>query len=289
MSRRYCRDALRPWFVLAFVLSGQARAESGASDCRPNPHLSQAKDEYERLEFDRAGRTLQRAIEYSRNCRSDLAGIYRLKAFVDAVQAERERCRRAFEIVLALEPEYRVPSEVPPKIRNCFNEALRVPAERREIRLIHTGPSEVQPSSPAMLTVGVVDPLRLVDQVQVYFRREGIKIFTVLSARGDESVSMIIPALSIPPDEKGYRMEYFVRVIDRFEGTLAEEGSPDAPRSFLVVPRAPDSGPVTSSWWFWGAVTASAIAVTGIVVLVLQPGSESIDVIIRDQDAGGGG
>src|SRR5436309_469153 len=137
--------------VIVFA-GAEAWAQQNASECRPNPHLSRAKDEYDRLEFDRAARTLQRAIEYSKNCRWDLAEIYRLKAFVDAVNAERERCQRAFEILLALDPKYEMPADVPPKIQNCFEDAKRVPVERRELRLVHTPPTEVPPNQPVSLT-----------------------------------------------------------------------------------------------------------------------------------------
>jgi hypothetical protein len=55
------------------------------ADCRPNPHVARAQEQYDRLEFDRAGQTLQRAIEHPRNCKTDLVQIYRLKAQIDAI------------------------------------------------------------------------------------------------------------------------------------------------------------------------------------------------------------
>jgi hypothetical protein len=267
--------------------TAQAFAQAGGSECRSNPHLSRAKDEYDRLEFDRAARTLQRAIEYSRNCRWDLAEIYRLKAFVDAVNAERERCQRAFEILLALDPEYQMPPDVPPKIQNCFQDAKRVPVERRELRLVHTAPTEAQPNSPVSLPVKVVDPLRLVDQVQVYFRRQGVKIFTAVVARADENVSVVIPALSVPPDEKGYKMEYFVRAVDRWEGTLAEEGTARQPKAFAVAPQSTSSDSFVTSWVFWSIVGAAAIGAV-VAGITLTGNDDAITLQIKDKGIGGG-
>jgi hypothetical protein len=269
------------------LLSGEARAQQSGQDCRPNPHLSRAKDEYDRLEFDRAARTLQRAIEYSKNCRWDLAEIYRLKAYVDAVNAERERCQRAFEILLALDPDFQMPSDVPPKIQNCFEDAKRVPVERRELRLVHTAPTEVQPNAPVSLAVKVIDPLRLVDQIQVYFRRESMKIFTVVTARSDENVSVVIPALSVPPDEKGYKMEYFVRAVDRWEGTLAEAGSSRTPNRFGVAAADLSEGP-TGHWWFWAGIGAAVIAGAALTVALLNKGSDNITLKIQDKGVTGG-
>lgn len=259
----------------------EVAAQSSAAECRSNPHLSKAKDEYDGLEFDRSARTLQRAIEYSKNCRWDLAEIYRLKAFVDAVNAERERCQRAFEILLALDPEFTMPPDVPPKISSCFADAKRVPKERRELRLVHEPPKEVQPSTPVSLPVNVVDPLRLADQVQVYFRRKGIKIFTVVTARADENVSVVIPALSVPPDEKGYEMEYFIRAVDRWEGTLEEDGTAKRPLAFKVSPYKPSSG-LVGEWWFW---TIIAVVVAGTSVGVgaaLSNNGDSVGLNIKE-------
>ncbi len=269
--------------LLSFLDVQEAAAQSSPAECRPNPHLSRAKDEYDRLEFDRAARTLQRAIEFTKNCRSDLAEIYRLKGFVDAVNTEKERCQRAFEILLALEPEYVLPADIPPKIKTCFDDAKRVPSERRELSLVHTGSTQVPPNSPVSLQVKVVDPLRLVDQVQVYFRREGVKVYTVVSARADENVSIVIPALSLPPDEKGYAMEYFVRAVDRWEGTLEEGGSARDPLRFQVSP-ASDSAGVVGQWWFWTAI--GVVVVGGAIALGVAATSGGDGVTLSLKDGG---
>lgn len=264
-----------------------AYAQSTGAECRSNPHLSRAKDQYERLEFDRAATTLQRAIEYSKNCRWDLAEIYRLKAFVDAVNAERERCQRAFEILLALDPDYGMPADVPPKITSCFDDAVRVPQERRELDLRHQGPVEVQPNAPVSLPVRVVDPLRLVDQVQVYFRREGVRVYTMVSARADENVSVVIPALSVPGDEKGYQLEYFIRAVDRWEGTLDEEGSAKKPLRIRVTPFDVNAGGVPGGWWLWTAIGVVAVAGLTAAVVATQGGGDAVTLRIRDGGVAG--
>ena len=275
-------------FVAAVAWPIAATAQSSSAECRPNPHLSWAKDEYDRLEFDRAARTLQRAIEYSRNCRWDLAEIYRLKAFVDAVNADRERCQRAFEILLALDPDYVMPNDVPPKIKACFSDARRVPPERRELRLVHQPPVEVPSNAPVSLQVRVVDPLRLVDQVQVYFRRQGVKVYTVVNARADENVSIVIPALSLPPDENGYQMEYFIRAVDRWEGTLEEDGTVKRPFTFAVEAGTSGDGGLVAKWWFWASIIG-AVAVVASVGAALATQNDGDSVTIRFVDGGSTG
>lgn len=265
----------------------EAVAQVSQADCRPNPHLSRAKEELDRLEFDRSARTLQRAIEFSRNCRWDLAEIYRLKGYVDAVNAERERCQRAFEILLALDPQYVMPARVAPKIRSCFEDAVRVPSTRRELRLVHRVPGEVPPRAPVSLQVRLVDPLRLVDRVQVFFRRSGGRVYTLVSTRADDSVSVVIPALNLPAEEEAYGVEYLVRAIDRWEGTLVEEGSVQAPLRFSVRAGDISRGSVASRWWFWTALGVVAAVGAGVAVAAVTSGDDEITLGFRSSGVPG--
>ncbi len=273
--------------LVGLLYAPSAWAQSSAAECRTNPYLSRAKDQYDRLEFDRAAGTLQRAIEHSRNCRWELAEIFRLKGFVEAIDADREQCQRAFEILLALDPEYRLPSDVPPKIKTCFEDARSVPESRRRLAIEHEAPTDVQPNAPVSLPVKVTDSLRLVDRVQVYFRREGVRIYTLVSARADDQVSLVIPALSVPPDEKGYRMEYFIRAVDRWDGTLDEDGGPQRPLTFTVAPADTGAGNVASSWWFWTLLALGAAAAGSAVVLASQSGGDTIGLTFKDGGVGG--
>lgn len=257
-----------------------ARGQTSSAECRPNPHLPRAKDEYDRLEFDRAARTLRRAIEHAHNCRGDLAEIYRLQAFVDAVNAERERCQRGFEILLALEPDYIMAPDVPPKIRTCFEDALAVAPSRRELDLRHRPPESATPNAPVSIPVDVIDPLRVVDQVQVWFRRRGVNVYTTVSVRADDEVVPVIPALAVPSDPEGYALEYFVRAVDRWEGTLFEIGSPREPLAVRVEPGRP-SRPIYARWWFW---TAIGVAAAGAGAAAWAASASPSDDITLDVD-----
>lgn len=267
------------------LLPSWAKGQGLSAECRSNPYLPRAKDQYERLEFDPAARTLQRAVEHARNCRRDLAEIYRLKAFIDAVNAEKERCQRAFEILLALDPAYVLPRDVPPKIRACFQEALEVPDDRRILGLLHRSPGSVPPNAPVAVPVQIDDPLRLVDRVQVWFRRTGVEVYTTVSARADDAVSVVIPALSLSPSKDGYAIEYFIRAVDRWEGTLAEVGDPRSPLRFDVEAGGV-GGEVTSEWWFWTALGVLAVGVAATAVVVSQGEGGRLPITLIDGGTG---
>lgn len=262
----------------------EADARGGTAECRSNPYLPRARDQLDRLEFEPAARTLQRAVEHTRNCRQDLADIYRLKGYIDAINAERERCQRAFEILLALDPSYDLPAETPPKVRSCFDDALGVPAPRRRLSLAHTAPTSVAPNAPVALVTQVDDPLRIVDQVEVYFRRQGVEVYTVVTSRSDDTVTTVLPALSLPADAAGYEVEYFIRAVDRWEGSLAEYGSPRDPIRFAVQPGSVGES-VMSSWWFWGGLGALAVGATVVAAVLVGQGGDTIPLRFRDGGA----
>lgn len=265
------------------LFAGVSRGQGLSAECRSNPYLPRAKDQYERLEFDPAARTLQRAVEHARNCRRDLAEIYRLKGFIDAINAEKERCQRAFEILLALDPAYVLPRDVPPKIRNCFDDALEVPDDRRVLELDHAAPAMVKPNAPVAVSVNVRDPLRLVDRVQVWFRRSGVEVYTVVSARADDTVSVVIPALALSPSADGYALEYFVRAVDRWEGTLAETGEPRRPLSFQVE-AGRVGGDIASEWWFWTVIGAVVVGAAASALVIAE--NDGGDIPLRIIDGG---
>jgi hypothetical protein len=248
--------------LLGVGVAVEARAQGASNaECRPNPHLSRANQFYEDLQFDEAAQTLQRAIEYASNCRWDLGEIYRLKAFVDAINGERERCHRDFEIFLAINPEYKMDINVPPKILNCFESARAIAPSRRHLDVEHSVDAQVKPNAPVAIRIRLEDRLRLIDKVQVFFRRQGVKAFTALTTRADDEVTVIIPALSIPADPKSYKIEYIVRGVDRWGGIFVEDGNTRYPLEFTVLPGSLGGEKVVKQWWFW---TAVAVGISGI-------------------------
>ncbi len=274
--------------VLLLAASSGAEAQSGGSnaECRSNPHLARARELYDDLNFEEAATTLQRAIEFSNNCRWDLAEIYRLKAYVDAVNGERERCHRDFEIFLALNPDWDMPPDVAPKIKNCFEDAKSVAKSRRELAIAHEAPAEVQPNAPVSLKIKVTDPLRLVDQVRLFFRREGVKVFTVVSQRADDTVSIVIPALAVPPDPQGYKIEYVVRAVDRWDGVLTEQGNSKKPLVFAVAPGTTGES-LVQQWWFWTAI-AGVVALGAGAVIIASQSKDTVGLTVTAPPAGGG-
>ena len=115
-----------------------------------------------------------------------------------------------------------------------------------------------------------------------------MKVYTTVSARADENVSVVIPALAVPPDEKGYKLEYFIRAVDRWEGTLDEEGTAERPLELAVDPADAGGGSIASSWWLWTAIGAAVIGGVALAVVATQGGGDSVTLQLRDGGVAGG-
>ena len=116
-----------------------------------------------------------------------------------------------------------------------------------------------------------------------------MKVYTTVTARADENVSIVIPALSLPPDENGYQIEYFVRAVDRWEGTLAEEGTTKDPLRFAVKEGTSSDSGVVGRWWFWASIIGAVAIVAGVgAVVATQNGSDSVTIRFVDGGTTGG-
>lgn len=184
--------------------------EKMRTDCRSNPHLLRATSEYERGDLPRTVRSLQRAIEYARNCRYDLARIYELKAFVDALSDERERCKRAFEFVLVIHPDYELSKRVPEKIKMCRHTVSKPPV--LEMKL-----DPVEKRAGYLRIRGTVeDELRASHTVRVVMWTKSSKAPFVTTGRVDSKFE--VPMLA-PPEPA----EVVVALTDRWGGVLRVE------------------------------------------------------------------
>lgn len=182
------------------------------------PSLDAARESYRRR-TPSARVLLARALEQPRNCRPDVVEIYRLMALVTG---DEERAQRLFEILLALEPDFRLGTgdEPPwePKIERTFGRALEVPSSRRAL-----GVSAL--ASPQTASLRLVDPLQLVDVVEVYARRprgawQRRTLRTGTHRRADDvyDIPMAAP------------FAWFAVLRDPWGGVLAQLGSRADPR-----------------------------------------------------------
>lgn len=196
--------------------------------CQPNPHVGRAPIELASVAYLELGRTLSLAITAPDTCREDLIAIHVLKGISDAISDEPERCREAFATALSLDPKFTMPPTFP-KIERCLDAARAIPENQRTLTMsVHA--AQFDPSRAVYnVPVTLVDPRRLVENIEVFARPRGEVDYWRLSVRRNgDTASIEIPAFAPRPGAKS-GIEYVVAGTDRWGGRLLISGSYSRP------------------------------------------------------------
>lgn len=100
-----------------------------------NPALDRAREALDELEYRAAYDALDEALEAGTNTRAEMIEIYRLRGEVAASLGNTDDAVRAFESLLALDPDARLADGVSPKIGKPFATARRKAADRGALAL----------------------------------------------------------------------------------------------------------------------------------------------------------
>lgn len=138
-------------------------------------------------------------------------------------------------------------------------------------------PAPAESNAPVSIRVRLVDPERTVARLDLLFRREGVRRFSTVSARADDVLSIVIPALAIPPDPGGYRMEYALFAYDAVGGLLAQQGSRGAPLSFAVL-AGPDCGDSDHSVFGLAVLGLGATTIAAAMAYAATPPTDEAPV-----------
>jgi hypothetical protein len=264
-------------FALSIVLSGTAAAE---------PTLLRAEQEYGALDYAKAAATAHAVLDRGGNDLAMLRRIYALLGQSLAITGATEEAKRFFQQLLALQPDYKLPSGASPKIRAPLAAVLADWAGRPGLTAAHRPPAGVSDNDPLVLKVTVIeDPLKMVHAARVTYQLPGKKTSSSVKVegRGPDLVAAIpLPALNVQPGELSYRME----LLDRSGNILFSKGTPAAPLTVVVTARTAGAAPAGAEaagtpwykrWWVWtiaGAVVAGAA--TAVVVTSATPDASKV-------------
>lgn len=213
-----------------------------------------------RQEYRQARAAFQRALESGELNPSQLVETYRHLAECAAALRDPEAAREAFIFLLAIDPEFYVPSQESPLVREPYEQA-RVFWQTHQL----PGLRFVPPAEPATPLVIQAD-LRRGD-------RPALVSSTVLHVRDPDggyveheapNGRVVLPAEDL---EGADELELFFTVHDEWGNTVATVGSPQRPLRVPLQasnePREPRSRRWYQQWWFWTIVGA---AVVGLAV-----------------------
>ncbi|NMB75030.1 MAG: hypothetical protein GYA21_07860 [Myxococcales bacterium] len=155
-----------------------------------------------------------------------LARAYAIEGTCLAAQGKESRAVESFRRALSIQPDFRLPDDVSPKIGAPFEEALKTSKAKKPITLRHEPPSKVESLAGLVLKVRLdSDPSHLVSGIRVRLTPEG-GVEQVLST----PVKTLGPVtIKLPSSLKARSARYRIEATNRYGATLARLGSEAEP------------------------------------------------------------
>jgi hypothetical protein len=282
--------AHRSWLGLltfAFALAWAALASAQPGGAPVARDLETAEQAYANLDYAEAGKLADQVLARRGLTHSQLVRATRLRALAQAALGQEGPARDAFVALLAYDPDYRLDSNLSPRIQASFFEAR--------------GYWRGQPARPGVeastllaardegtLRVTLRDPTRLVAALRVGFRWGGSGEMTLRSLPPSENASVQVP----PPPPGVRRFDYFVQALNEREAVVFEAGSPEAPKSTVALASGPEAaaapgrGERSSSFFssplFWALVGVGVVAggATGVYFATRDSGRPSSGLLV---------
>lgn len=275
---RFCARALP---LLALLLAPRAlRAET------VDQRLSEARAQFQQLEYERAIRLLRPIVELPRATKRQKIDALELLGLSELTLGRERKAREAFENLLSLDPRHKLhdPSGSP-KLRQFYEAVKRsfIPdykqAARPGARIEHTPPETATAGHQIVLRARIEGGERSLSSVVVRWRRSRDRAYHTVRMRGTSE--RLEARLLAPRSAHDYVIVYFLEALDSGGQPLARRGQPENPLELTVEGSGgapPRSGrdrrdraapPFYTRWWFWtliGVAVAGGVAATAAVL-----------------------
>ncbi len=202
----------------------------------------------------------------------DRAAALRLAGCASMVLGDRASAIKSFRASFALEPDAALePSIASPDARSLFEvargewraglvaEMESHAAEIANLRLTIRAPDHATGGEPLQIAVGLVDAARLVERVELLFRRRGQTEFTSITRRPTAPTSTLAFEISpsVTSSETPFVFEYHVTLRHQSGFDLRRDGDADHPRVISIAAGHPPRW--YDSWWLRGVVAAGVV------------------------------
>lgn len=280
------------WLALGLCLLPAAVLASEATD--------EAEQMLKRMQYQKALAQVELILRAVESGPEDLAAAYRIQGLSLAALNRSKEAVEAFRYLLAIEPDFRLPKSVSPKLRTPFYQAVGMVENQKPIRISHKPPQAGEKLGGLKLRARLLsDPLRMVKGIRFrYLGPSGeTKDLSVL-VEGPKVVSF-----KLPDDFGQQEFSYWVEAFGEHGGVLARAASAGQPFVVRAVPKpVPEASPVAvvrlaepppadpavasasqdsaeptrwyQSWWFWTAVGVVAAGAITAGVLVGTSGDD---------------
>ncbi|AKV03475.1 hypothetical protein AKJ09_10138 [Labilithrix luteola] len=252
-----------------------APPKPASSAAVPPADVETAEQLYAKLDYEQANAVADRVIKKAGLTHDQLVRAYRILAVTDAILDKEEQARDAFLQLLTFDPEYRVDTNLGPKVNTPFMEA------RGSFRSLASKPgvdvSATVATSGGTLKITTHNPTRIAKKLVVGYRWTSSGDYTVSQlAVGDAAV------VEVGPAPKGRsRLDFYAQALDEHDNAVFEAGNPLVPKSAFAeagteasagshgeTKKSEQGGSFLSSPLFWG-ITGAAVLVGGGTALFL--------------------
>ena len=209
---------MKPCFIILACLVALLRA--------PLVARAQEGSRHARSELESTRRDALASIEAGTRTGGELAPLYLALARSAALLGDEEQARRAFTVLLALEPGFRLDREEPDEVRSPYLEARGFWSARPS----PLGVDLTLSADARGVAMHVTDPGKLSARVRVRVRLEGATEFM-------EMVRMPESDLTVPVDglERAAGLDVNVALLDEYGNRLLERGSDTLPEHLVAA------------------------------------------------------
>lgn len=254
------------------------------------PTLERAESAFAALDYVQAIEIADAVLARGRNGPDAVRRAYALLGQANAVTGQDQQAKRSFRMLLALQPDFRLPPTTSPKVRKPLTEVLADWAGRPGLSVGHRTPQAAPHDQPLRLQVLVVeDPLTMVAAAAVSWKLPGGSSWSTLRAEGRKRDYTLLVPLPVEGARPG-TLSYYVELLDENNNVLLRKGDPGSPLEVRLTgaaapgPAAPGPSPPASTpwykrWWVWtiaGVLVAGAT--TAAVVVTTRPDSTQIEL-----------
>jgi len=234
--------------------------------------VARGKSLFDDQQYEESIQTLSAALLRPNNTKQQRVDIYRLLALNYITLNRKDEAESAVRGLLALQPEYALPSSESPRFRDFFANAQKkweadgrpgmvkeTEAQPEPVTMQHVSPSQVAPGTEIPLSVKLDDPQGRVYDVKLFFRPGSNGKFAEQESQfGNSIAKATIPGSVVRPP----LVEYFFEGFDKGGLPIVARGDVAAPLRVAV--------PAPSKAWLIGLGVGVGVAVVaGVIIGVL--------------------
>jgi len=241
-----------------------------------------ARDAEGRLDYKAVVVQSNRALETAQT-HDRLVNLYRLLGTANALVGKNQDAIDAFQRLLAIDPDHKLPRGTSPKITGPFREAGGFWVDRPGgLQIVPTLPKDANSDKPLAIPVKIDDAMSLTANVRMSYRQQGESEWKTAETPVGASITLNVPPTDIPTKASDYVLEIYFAAMSSNGSELRLAGEAARPLSIAIrgpgsmtttttttgaiVNGQPDKPrkPLIKTWWFWAAVGGAAVVAIGL-------------------------